>query len=161
MQTLQQLFIHQLQDAYSAESQLILALPQLADTADSDELREGFQEHLRETQGQVRRLEEAAHLINCKLDGKPCEAMKGLLQEAQEMITLEAEAHVKDAGLIAAAQKVEHYEIALYGCLSTWAEELGLSDVGHLLHATLEEEKRADEKLTDLAERRINAMARR
>lgn len=161
MRTLIQLFVDQLQDAYSAENQLVKALPQMAKAATSPELRAGFERHLEETKGQVKRLEEAARLANADASGKTCEAMEGLIAEGKEMIALKADGHVKDAGLIAAAQKVEHYEIALYGCLCTWADELGLTDVKHLMHQTLEEEKRTDEKLTELAEQRINALARR
>src|SRR5438034_6726244 len=100
-------------------------------------------------------------LVDCPTGGETCEAMQGLLTEGQEALSLDAEPPVKDAALIGAAQKVEHYEIALYGTLSSWADELGLSDVRDLLHQTLEEEKATDAKLTELAERRVNASARR
>jgi ferritin-like metal-binding protein YciE len=161
MRTLIQLFVDQLQDAYSAENQLVKALPQMAKAASSAELRAGIEQHLEETKNQVKRLEEAARLANADASGKTCEAMEGLIAEGKEMIAMKADGNVKDAGLIAAAQKVEHYEIALYGCLCTWAEELGMSDIKNLLHETLEEEKHTDAKLTELAEQRINSLARR
>jgi len=161
MQTLLHLFTNQLQDAYSGETQLVKALPAMVAAANSADLKKLFQEHLEETKNQITRLEEVGRLINASVEGNTCEAMQGLIQESQEMIALEAEPHVKDAGLIAAAQKVEHYEMATYGCLCTWAEELDLADVQHLLHDILEEEKRADARLTQLAEARINALARR
>jgi len=158
---LEDLFVAQLQDAYSAETQLLKALPQMAKAASSDELRGGFEQHLGETQEQVKRLEEVARLLNCDVKGKTCEAMEGLIKEGKDTIGLDAEPHVRDAGLIAAAQKVEHYEIALYGCLCTWADELGMADVKRTLGHTLEEEKQTDAKLTQMAEDRLNALARR
>jgi ferritin-like metal-binding protein YciE len=161
MKTLQNLFVSQLQDAYSAETQLIDALPKLAAAADSSELRAGFEKHLTETRQQVKRLEKACKLVDCETGGETCEAMRGLIEESQEALNLEAEKHVKDAALIGAVQKVEHYEIALYGTLCSWADELGLSDVRDLLHQTLEEEKQCDAQLSQLAESRINAQARR
>jgi len=161
MMTLQNLFVSQLQDAYSAESQLIEALPKMAQAASSDDLRQGFEKHLTETRQQLKRLEKACKLVDCETGGETCEAMQGLITEGQEAISLQADAQVKDAGLICAAQKVEHYEIALYGTLCSWADELGLNDVRDLLHQTLEEEKATDAKLTELAERRVNAQARR
>src|SRR4051812_16782238 len=155
MKTLQNLFVSQLQDAYSAETQLVGALPKMAGAAKEEDLRAGFEKHLQETKNQVRRLEKACKLVNCPTGGETCEAMQGLLTEGEEALNLDAEPMVKDAALIAAAQKVEHYEIALYGCLCSWADELGLSDVRDLLHQTLEEEKATDAKLTELAERRV------
>jgi ferritin-like metal-binding protein YciE len=160
MKTLQNLFVSQLQDAYSAETQLVDALPKMARAATEEDLRGGFEKHLRETKQQVQRLQKACQLVNCPTGGETCEAMQGLLKEGEEALSLDAEPMVKDAALIAAAQKVEHYEIALYGCLCSWADELGLSDVRDLLHQTLEEEKATDARLTELAERRVNASAR-
>ena len=161
MKTLQNLFVSQLQDAYSAETQLVEALPKMAKAAGEPTLREGFEQHLKETKNQVRRLEQVCQLVDCPTGGETCEAMQGLLSEGEEALSLDADPNVKDAALIAAAQKVEHYEIALYGCLCSWADELGLGDVRDLLHQTLEEEKATDAKLTELAERRVNAVARR
>jgi ferritin-like metal-binding protein YciE len=160
MKTLQNLFVSQLQDAYSAETQLVDALPKMAKAATEEDLRKGFEQHLRETKQHVQRLQKACQLVNCPTGGETCEAMQGLVKEGEEAINLGAEPMVKDAALIGAAQKVEHYEIALYGCLCSWADELGLSDVRDLLHQTLEEEKATDAKLTELAERRVNASAR-
>jgi ferritin-like metal-binding protein YciE len=161
MQTLQNLFVNQLQDAYSAEKQLVDVLPKMAKAAHEEDLREGFERHLRETKKQVQRLEKACQLIGCATGGETCEAMQGIVAEGKEAMDLDADANVKDAALIGEAQKVEHYEIALYGCLCSWADELSLNDVRDLLHQTLEEEKASDAKLTELAERRINASARR
>jgi len=160
MKTLQNLFVSQLQDAYSAETQLVDALPKMAKAATEEDLRAGFETHLQETKQHVQRLQKACQLVNCPTGGETCEAMQGLITEGEEAINLSAEPMVKDAALIGAAQKVEHYEIALYGCLCSWADELGLSDVRDLLHQTLDEEKATDAKLTELAERRVNASAR-
>lgn len=160
------LFVDQLQDAYSAETQLTKALPQMAKAATNPELRAGFQQHLTETEGQVKRLEQIAKELNIKMTSmmgmsaaNTCEAMEGLIAEGQEVMGLGLDGDVQDAGLIAAAQKVEHYEIAMYGCLCTWAKRLGYSTAQTLLHQTLEEEKRTDEKLTRLAESQVNRQA--
>jgi len=161
MKTLQNLFVSQLQDAYSAETQLTEALPKMAAAASSPELKRGFETHLTETRQQIKRLERVCKMLDCETGGETCEAMQGLITEGQEMIAFQAEEHVKDAGLICAAQKVEHYEISLYGTLCSWADELGLNDIRDLLHQTLEEEKATDAKLTELAEARVNAQARR
>jgi len=161
MKTLQNLFVSQLQDAYSAETQLTEALPKMASAASSPELKRGFEKHLTETKQQVKRLERVCKMLDCETGGETCEAMQGLITEGQEAIAIQGEEHVKDAALICAAQKVEHYEIALYGTLCSWADELGLSDIRNLLHQTLEEEKATDAKLSELAESRVNAQARR
>lgn len=157
--TLTDLFHNQLQDAYSAETQLTKALPKMAKAAASEDLRAGFEQHLKETQNQVTRLEEVCKAVGCKTSGNTCEAMQGLVSEGEEIIGLELEKDAQDAGLIAAAQKVEHYEIALYGTLCSFAKQLGHKNAAELLHETLEEEKRTDEKLTRLAERGINKKA--
>ena len=156
---LRDLFELELQDTYSAESQLVKALPKMAKAATNPELRAGFEQHLAETQNQVRRLEQAAKELNISLKGNTCEAMEGLVEEGEEIIGLSAEDQVRDAGLIAAAQKVEHYEIASYGTLCAWAKQLGLASVANILSETLAEEKRTDEKLTRLAERMVNLQA--
>ncbi|MDB5309251.1 MAG: ferritin-like protein [Gemmataceae bacterium] len=153
------LFADQIQDAYSAETQLTKALPKMAKAATNPELRAGFEQHLTETEGQVRRLEQIGKELNIKVTSKKCEAMEGLISEAKDIMGLGLESDVQDAGLIAAAQKVEHYEIALYGCLCTWAKRLGYTNAQTLLHQTLEEEKRTDEKLTRLAEAQVNMQA--
>jgi len=153
------LFADQIQDAYSAETQLTKALPKMAKAATNPELKARFQQHLTETQGQVKRLEQIGKEFNIKLTGNTCEAMEGLVAEGQEIMGLGLDGDVQDAGLIAAAQKVEHYEIAMYGCLCTWAKRLGYANAQTLLHQTLDEEKRTDEKLTRLAESQVNLQA--
>jgi ferritin-like metal-binding protein YciE len=157
--SMQDLFADQLQDAYSAETQLVKALPKMAKAASSAELRAGFEQHLTETQTQVKRLEQVGQQLGIKMSTNTCEAMEGLIEEGEEVIKEGYEPEVLDAGLIASAQKVEHYEIATYGTLCAFAKQLGKPDVASLLHQTLEEEKRTDEKLTRLAERNINRQA--
>jgi ferritin-like metal-binding protein YciE len=149
----------ELKDVYSAETQLTKALPKLAKAASNPELKAGFEQHLKETENHVRRLEQVAQEMNISLKGNTCEGMEGLIEEGEEVIGLSAQNDVKDAGLIAAAQKVEHYEISTYGTLCTWAKHLGLSSVATTLHQTLDEEKRTDEKLTQLAKQRVNVQA--
>jgi ferritin-like metal-binding protein YciE len=160
MRTLKELFDAQLQDAHSAESQLAKALPRLAAAARAAELRMDLEAHLAETRDHVMRLEEVCRSLGTSPSGAECKAMRGLIAEADEMIALEGDEHVRDAGLICAAQKIEHYEIALYGTLCSWADELGLNDVRRLLAETLAEEKAGDGQLTDLAEMRLNLQAR-
>jgi len=157
--TLTDLFYDQLQDAYNAETQLTKALPKMAKAASSADLRAGFEQHLKETQNQVTRLEQVCKQVGCKTGSNTCEAMKGLVTEGEEIIGLGLDNDAQDAGLIAAAQKVEHYEIALYGTLCAFAKQLGHPDAASLLHQTLEEEKRTDEKLTQLAKQNVNAKA--
>lgn len=156
MKTLEDLLADQLKDLYSAENQLVKALPKMAKNADNEELRSGFEEHLEQTRGQVKRLEQIAKIMDIPLRGKKCAAMEGLIEEGKELMEEDAEPAVLDAGLIAAAQKVEHYEIASYGSCHTWAEQMGLSDVAELLQETLDEEKETDQKLTELALSGIN-----
>jgi len=153
------LFVNQIQDAYSAETQLTKALPKMARAATHPKLRAGFEKHLQETQRQVKRLEEIGHEFNIKLNVNICEAMEGLIEEGQEILGLGLDGEVQDAGLIAAAQKVEHYEIALYGCLCSWAEQLGYTTAKTLLTETLEEERQTNDHLTDLAQSDINSLA--
>jgi ferritin-like metal-binding protein YciE len=159
--TLTDLFHDQLQDAYSAETQLTKALPKMAKAASSPELKAGFEKHLKETQGQVTRIEQVCQHLGCKPGSNTCEAMEGLIEEGNEVMHLGLDPDAQDAGLIAAAQKVEHYEIALYGTLCTFARQLGHEDEADLLHQTLMEEKRTDEALTRLAESGINEGAAR
>jgi ferritin-like metal-binding protein YciE len=159
METLQDLFIDQLRDLYDAENRLIKALPKMAKAAHASELRQGFEEHLEQTRQQAQRLEQIFHKLGERPGGKKCYAMRGLIEEGEEMIDENAEADVMDAGLIAAAQKVEHYEIASYGTVCTWAQQLGQHEALRLLKQTLEEEKRTDERLTRLAESGINQAA--
>jgi ferritin-like metal-binding protein YciE len=157
--TLNDLFVDQLRDVYNAENQLVKALPKMAKAASAPELRDAFTQHLEQTRGHVERLDEVAEKMGVKPKGKTCRAMEGLIEEGKEWIDEDAEPDVMDAGLIAAAQKVEHYEIACYGCLCSWAKQLGDEDVYDLLQQTLAEEKETDERLTQLAESSINLKA--
>jgi len=159
LQTLRDLFVHELKDLYSAENQLVKALPKMAKAASNPELKAGFEEHLEQTRTHVSRLEQIATTVDCKLGGHRCKAMEGLVEEGSELISEDAEATVRDAGLIGAAQRVEHYEIAGYGTARALAECLGYDEAVALLTQTLDEEKATDEKLTDLAESTINAEA--
>ena len=157
--TLDDLFHSLLQDAYSGETQLVEALPKMAEAASSADLRAAFEKHLAETKGQVSRLEQVCSQLGIEPDANTCEAMEGLIVEGEEIIDLGLDASAQDAGLIAAAQKVEHYEIAQYGTLCTFARQLGRNDVATTLHSILDEEKATDEALTELAEAGINAEA--
>ena len=148
---LRDLYIDELRDIYSAETQLVKALPKMAKAATSDELRSGFEEHLEQTRGHVSRLEQIFEDLDEKPSGKKCAGMEGLVKEGGEMIKNEFEGEVKDAGLIGAAQRVEHYEIAAYGTVRAFAELLGDRNAVDLLSQTLEEEKETDKKLTQLA----------
>ena len=149
-ENLQELFVEELRDIYDAEKQLTKALPKMAKAAESDELRTAFEEHLDITRMHVQRVEEVFKHLGMAARGKPCEGMKGLIHEGQKA-TEELEGSTLDAALIASAQKVEHYEIATYGTLATFADVLNLQDAKDLLGQTLEEEKEADEKLTGIA----------
>ena len=159
MKTLQDLLVDHLKDLYSAENQLIKALPKMAKAATNPELKDGFTEHLEQTRGQVTRLESICEQLGVSPKGKKCAAMEGLVEEGKELMEEDAEPGVLDAGLIAAAQKVEHYEIASYGSARTWAERLGLEEAVRLLQETLDEEKATDEKLTALATAGVNEEA--
>jgi ferritin-like metal-binding protein YciE len=154
-----ELFVDQLQDLYDAEQRLTKALPKMAEAAHSPALKGAFNEHLRQTQGHVNRLEQVFKMIHQNAQAKTCEAMKGLIQEGQEAIDANGQPDVKDAALIAAAQRVEHYEIAGYGCARTFAQRLGRRDAAQLLQQTLDEEAATDKKLTSLAEQSINPKA--
>jgi ferritin-like metal-binding protein YciE len=149
---LKELWIDELRDLYDAENRLVKALPKMAKASTSDELRSGFENHLEQTKGHVDRLEEIFESLDEKPTGKTCAGMAGLVKEGSEMMGEDFEGAVMDAALISAAQRVEHYEIAAYGCVSTWAELLGQNEAAALLQKTLEEEKETDEKLTELAE---------
>lgn len=157
--TLQEMFEDELKDVLSAEKQLVKALPKMAKATTDPKLRKGFEKHLEETRVHVERLEEVFKLMDKTARAKTCKAMKGLVEEGSEIIEEEMDAEVKDAALIAAAQKVEHYEIATYGTLAAWAKQLGHRQALNLLVKTLSEEKLTDEKLTELAESRLNAVA--
>lgn len=150
---LKELYVDELRDIYDAEEQLTKALPKMAKAATSDELRSGFEEHLEQTKGHVQRLEQIFESLGEKPKGKKCKGMQGLIAEGKEMMEEEdLEGEVLDAGLISAAQRVEHYEIAAYGCVRTYANLLGDTDAASLLEETLEEEKETDQKLTELSE---------
>lgn len=155
---LRDVFIEQLKDLYNAETQLVKALPKMAKAATSPELAQGFEEHLEQTKGHVNRLEEIFEKLEEKPSGKKCKAMEGLIKEGSETIEEDASDAAKDALLIAAAQRVEHYEIAGYGSVKTYADLLGESEAAELLAETLQEEKDTDEKLTEAAQT-INAEA--
>ena len=149
-ENLQELFVEELRDVYDAEKQITKALPKMAKAVESDELRAAFEEHLDITRMQVNRLEEVFKSLGLAARGKTCDGMKGLLEEGQSHME-ELDGSTLDAALIGAAQRVEHYEIAAYGTLATWADLLGYQDAKDLLGQTLEEEKEADEKLTGIA----------
>jgi ferritin-like metal-binding protein YciE len=151
MESLRELFVEELKDLYSAENQIIKALPKMVKSATSKELKKGFEQHLAQTRGQVERLEKIFKELDESPKGKKCKGMEGLLEEGNELMEEDAEPEVLDAGLIAAAQHVEHYEIAGYGCVRTYADLLGFNNAAKLLQQTLDEEKQTDEKLTDLA----------
>lgn len=155
---LKELYIEELKDLYSAENQLVKALPKLAKAATSPELRSGFEEHLEQTQGHVERLEKIFKALDESPKGKKCAGMEGLVQEGSEVMAEDFEGAVMDAALIGAAQRVEHYEIAAYGTVRELAEILGEPDQASLLQQTLDEEKETDEKLTELA-KEINQQA--
>lgn len=156
---LQELFLDELADVYSAEQQLIKALPKVAKNADSDELREAVEEHLEQTKEHAKRLEEVARGLDQSIKRKTCAAMKGLVEEANEVMREQKGSSALDAAIIAGAQKIEHYEIASYGTLIAWANQLGYSEQVEELQQTLEEEKETDEKLTSLAEEMANQRA--
>jgi ferritin-like metal-binding protein YciE len=149
---LKELYVDELKDIYSAETQLVKALPKMAKAASSDELRSGFEEHLEQTKGHVARLEQIFKALGEKPTGKKCKGMEGLIEEGSEAAGEDYEDDVKDAALIGAAQRVEHYEIAAYGTVRAMAEKLGEDEAVELLGETLEEEKETDEKLTELAD---------
>ena len=152
VESLNELFVEQLRDLYDAENQLIKALPKMAKEASSDELRQGIEEHLEQTRGHAERLEQIFEQLGEKAKGKKCKAMQGLLDEGKEVLEEDMEEDTKDAAIIAAAQRVEHYEISGYGTARTYANLLGENEAAGLLEETLNEEKETDQKLTQLAE---------
>jgi ferritin-like metal-binding protein YciE len=156
---LNDLLVDQLKDLYNAEGQLTKALPKMAKAATNPELKQAFEKHLAETEEHVSRLEQVFEAIGEKAKGKTCAAMKGLIEEAKELLDEDAEPEVLDAGLIAAAQRVEHYEIAGYGTVRTYAESLGHTEAARLLQQTLDEEGKTDKLLTQIAESHVNQMA--
>jgi ferritin-like metal-binding protein YciE len=158
MESLQELFVEELKDLYSAEKQILKALPKMIKKATSKELKSGFEKHLKETEVHVERLEKIFQALDESPRGKKCKGMEGVIADGAELMEEDAQPEVMDAGLIGAAQHVEHYEMAGYGCVRTYAELLGKSKIAALLQKTLDEEKATDEKLTELA-RNINVKA--
>jgi ferritin-like metal-binding protein YciE len=159
LETLRDLFLNELRDMYHAEKQLVRALPRMAKAADSVELRQAIEKHLGETENQVVRLERVFQSLGQAARGKRCQGMEGIVEEGKEMLEEEGQEPVIDAAIIAAAQKVEHYEIASYGCLITYADLLGENESSRLLKQNLAEEEATDKALTELAQRSINQAA--
>lgn len=153
------LLIDQMADLYDAEQRLTKALPKMAEAAGDAALKAAFRSHLKETEGHVNRLERAFKAVGKEAKGETCAAMKGLISEGEDVVNAKGDADVKDAALIAAAQRVEHYEIAAYGCIRNFALRAGHEEVARLMQETLDEEKHADGKLTELAEAAVNARA--
>jgi ferritin-like metal-binding protein YciE len=156
IETLEELLIHELKDVYNAEKQLVKMLPKVAKKAFAPELKAALEEHLCQTEGQVQRLEEVFELLGEPAKAVKCKAMEGILEEGEELLQQKGTSETLDAGIILAAQKVEHYEIASYGSMATWADMVGRKDVKKLLVQTLEEEEQTDKKLTMLAKSGIN-----
>jgi len=159
LDTLQKLYTNELRDLYNAEHQLLKALPKMAKAASSEELKEAFEKHLEQTKGHVKRLEQVFEELDEKPKGKTCRAMKGLIEEGSEILQQDGEESILDAGIIVAAQKVEHYEIAGYGSVRTFAHLLGQNKAAELLQTTLDEESETNELLNRLAGSTINPEA--
>ncbi|MXQ11698.1 ferritin-like domain-containing protein [Microvirga makkahensis] len=157
--TLHDLFLHTLKDIYYAEKQILKALPKMAKNAESEELKQAFETHRDETEGQIERLEQVFKMLDKAARGVQCEAINGIIEEGKEVMEDFADSEALDAGILAAAQAVEHYEITRYGSLKTWAQELGMNDAAKLLDQNLQEEKKTDALLTQLAEARVNTKA--
>ena len=157
--TLNDLFLHTLKDIFYAEKQILKALPKMAKNAESEELRQAFETHLEETEGQIERLEQVFEMLGKPARGVTCEAINVIIEEGKGIMEDFADSEALDAGILSAAQAVEHYEITRYGTLKTWAEELGMRDAAKLLDQNLQEEKKTDQLLTKLAEARVNAKA--
>ncbi|KQT54674.1 hypothetical protein ASG43_03595 [Aureimonas sp. Leaf454] len=157
--TLKELFLHQLKDTYYAENAIIKALPKMMEAATSTDLKSALGVHLDETKGQVKRLEEVFRIVGVKAEGVECKAILGIIGEGEEVMEEFQGSDALDAGIISAAQAVEHYEITRYGTLNAWAEQLGLEDAASLLKETLIEEENTDDILSDLAETSVNAEA--
>ena len=159
IETMDDLFVHQLKDIYYAEHQILKALPKMIDKATNSQLKMSFQKHITETQGQVKRLEQVFQMHGVEASAVTCPAIDGILEEAEDVAGDVSDKKVLDAALIAAAQAVEHYEITRYGTLVAWAKQLGRDDCAKILQQTLEEEKQTNNDLTDLAESSINRQA--
>lgn len=160
MKNLKDLFEHELKDLYSAENQILRTLPKLKDNASDDKLKKAFEKHMKETEGHVKRLEEICDELGIKPTGETCKAMQGLVKETESFLKEDPEKEVKDAGIIAEAQRVEHYEISGYGTAVRLAKELGFDKIAEKLQKTLDEEYKADNLLTDMAEDRLNRKAK-
>ncbi len=161
LESLHDLFVNELRDLYDAENRLVKALPKMAEASSSSELRSAIQEHLTQTQEHVRRLEQIFGFINEKPKSETCEGIKGIIAEGEDVTDDAEDPRVRDAAIIAAAQKVEHYEIASYGTVRTYARILGLEEAATVLQQTLNEEGEADKRLTGIAERQVNIQATR
>jgi len=161
LNSLYDLYVHELKDLYSAETQITKALPKMAENAGAPELRTAFEEHLQETREQIGRLERIFERMNESPKGSKCDGMKGIISEGEDLMDEDADESVSDAALISAAQKVEHYEMAAYGSVRTYARQLGFNEDATLLQRTLDEEGAADKKLTQIAESRVNVEATR
>lgn len=159
MKTLEDLFRHSVKDMYYAEKQILKDLPRMASAAESEQLRAAFERHREETEGQVERLEKIFDLLGMKPTGTTCEAIDGLIEEGREVMEGADDPEVRDVGMIAAAQAVEHYEISRYGTLIEWARRLGMNEAADLLDETLQQEKATDKKLTELAAGSLNRQA--
>ena len=159
IKNLDDLFVHTLQDVYYAEQRITKALPKMIEKVSDPQLQEAFRSHLEETKGQLRRLEQVFKMHNAEAKAVTCPAIDGIIEEADEIMGDSKDSEVLDAAALAAAQAVEHYEIARYGTLIAWARQLGRSDCAHVLEPTLAEEKAADKKLTDIADARVNRVA--
>ena len=159
IKSLSDLFMHGLQDLYYAENQIMKALPDMIEKATNPQLRAGFEKHLKETEGQIARLQQVFELLDAEPKGEKCPAIDGILKEGKELMGEIDDEDVMNVGLVAAAQAVEHYEITRYGTLIAWAKQLGRSDCASVLQKNLDEEKGADKKLTALAESSINRKA--
>ena len=159
MKSLEDLFLHHLKDVYYAEKQIQKALPKMAKKTDSDKLQKAFDDHLKETEGQVERLEQVFEIFGQKAKGETCPAIEGIIKEGEEGIKDSKDPDVRDAAMIADAQAVEHYEITRYGTLIAWAKQLGKNDAAKLLQETLDQEYKADQLLSKLAEGQLNKEA--
>ncbi len=158
-ETLKDLYLDELRDIYDAENEIVKALPKMAEAASSTELRSAFTHHLEQTRRHVTRLEQVFAGMGEKAKAKKCDGVRGILEEGEDLIGEKGDPSVRDAGLIAGAQRVEHYEMAVYGSLRTWASRIGNSQAVSLLDETLNEEKEADHKLTQIAEQSVNKQA--
>jgi ferritin-like metal-binding protein YciE len=161
IENMEELFLQQIEDLYDAEKRLVKALPKMAEASTSLMLKQAFESHLQQTEGHVSRLETIFRQLNKPAKAETCDAMKGLVSEGEDMVSHIDESPLRDAGLIASANRVEHYEIAAYGSARTFAQTLGLTQAAALLDQTLQEEKEADQKLTQLAQQMVNLEALR